>query len=214
MVYFVMELLAGESLADRVKRLPLTLDETRHVIEQCCSALAASHAKGIVHRDLKPDNLFLGTRGNDPNFVKILDFGIAKLTGAGAASSKTQTGTVIGTPYYMSPEQYADPTTVDARSDVFSLGIVLFEILTGTWPYTYATRRELFSKVMKGDLERHPRRRRPEIPDWLDAIVARSLAFEREQRYQSADAMRTALLRADGETPPRPGFFRRLITRG
>ena len=94
MVYFVMELLQGESLADRIKRKPLTPAETRYVIEQCCDALFASHAKGIVHRDLKPDNIFLVKRGNDHNFVKLLDFGIAKLTGAGGQGSKTRTGAI------------------------------------------------------------------------------------------------------------------------
>src|SRR4051794_35975344 len=97
-VYFIMEYLDGESLASRIKRQGLTLQETMHVMVQSCSALAASHAKGIVHRDLKPDNIYLCPRGGDRNFVKILDFGIAKLTGDGGGSMKTRTGLVIGTP--------------------------------------------------------------------------------------------------------------------
>src|SRR5437879_1368527 len=96
-VYLVMELLEGQSLAGRLDTKRLTFEETRHILQQCCSGLAASHAKGIIHRDLKPDNLFLVKRGSDENFVKILDFGIAKLTATSSTSNKTRTGTVIGT---------------------------------------------------------------------------------------------------------------------
>src|SRR6476659_7103162 len=128
-VYLVMELLEGKSLAGRLDEAPrLTLEEVRHILQQCCSGLAASHAKGIIHRDLKPDNLFLVQRGGDKNFVKILDFGIAKLTTTSSTpNAKTRTGTLIGTPAYMSPEQCAGRGTIDARSDVYALGIVMYE---------------------------------------------------------------------------------------
>ncbi len=193
MVYFVMELLNGESLADRVKRLPLTFDETRHVMVQCCDALAASHAKGIVHRDLKPDNLFLGRRGQDPNFVKILDFGIAKLTGAGAASSKTRTGTVIGTPYYMSPEQCAGRGHIDHRSDIYSLGCVMYELLTGQLPFPG----EGFGDILVAHLTREPPKPsevRADVPHDLEAVVLKAMNKDREQRYQTMEEYGAAVV--------------------
>ena len=196
--YIEMENLFGRDLYAARKDAVLEPARAVRIAVEVLGALAALHARGVIHRDLKSANIFLvvGPAGEE---VKLLDLGFAKVAGELAITVPNQ---LVGTPYYMSPEQYADPTTVDARSDVFSLGIVLFEILTGGWPYTYASKRELFSKVMKGDLERHPNRRRAEIPDWLDAIVARSLAFERERRYQSAEAMRDALLRGGDLAEP------------
>src|SRR5579871_1382769 len=129
LVYFLMELLEGEPLSGRLKKGQMTPEESVHVLEQCCSALAASHAKNIVHRDLKPDNIYLVHRGHDTNFVKLLDFGIAKLTGANAASGMTRAGAVIGTPAYMSPEQCDGRGNIDHRSDIYSLGVVMFEML-------------------------------------------------------------------------------------
>src|ERR1700760_4179475 len=120
-VYIMMELLEGESWSARMQRDPLAINETAYILSQCCSGLAASHAKGIIHRDLKPDNLFLIQRGADANFVKILDFGIAKLTATANTNAKTRTGTLIGTPSYMSPEQCAGRGKIDARSDIYSL---------------------------------------------------------------------------------------------
>jgi len=114
---------------------------------------------------------------------------------------------ILGTPFYISPEQYLDPHAVDARADLFSLGIVMFETLIGDWPYTWETKRELLGKVMKGDLERHPATRRPDIPPWLDAIVARALAHAREDRFESAAAMKAAL----EQGPEKPGILRRLF---
>ncbi len=136
-VYFVMEFLDGESLAARLRRTGLSVLETLHVMKQCCGALAASHAKGIVHRDLKPENIYLCTRGSDKNFVKILDFGIAKLTGDGGMGQthKTRTGLVIGTPAYMSPEQCEGKGHIDHRSDIYSIGVVMYELLTGRVPF-------------------------------------------------------------------------------
>src|SRR5262249_42599631 len=106
-VYFVMEFLDGEGLNVRLKREGVSPREAMHIIRQCGSALAASHRKHIVHRDLKPENIYLVTRGDDRSYVKLLDFGIAKLTGGESSISqhKTRTGLVIGTPAYMSPEQ-------------------------------------------------------------------------------------------------------------
>src|SRR5690606_31442548 len=117
---------------------------------------------------------------------------------------------VLGTPMFISPEQYLDPSAVDARADLFSLGIVMFEQLTGTWPYEWKTKRDLLGKVMAGELERHPATRRPDIPEWLDAIVARALAKAREDRFESALEMKEALERG-GQRPSRPSLIGRLF---
>jgi serine/threonine-protein kinase len=118
---------------------------------------------------------------------------------------------MLGTPFYISPEQYLDPSEVDGRADLFSLGIVMWEILVGDFPYQYENKRDLLSKVMHGKLERHPAVRRPEIPAWLDEIVARALAHKREDRFESALAMKTAL--ETREQPDKPGLLKRMFGR-
>ncbi len=183
-VYFIMEFLDGESLAARLRRTGLSFKETMHVMTQCCSALTASHAKGIVHRDLKPENIYLCPRGTDKNFIKILDFGIAKLTGDGAASSKTRTGLVIGTPSYMSPEQCEGKGLIDHRSDVYSLGVVMYELLTGRVPFPG----EGFGEILVAHLTKTPEppsQLNPDIRPEVEAIVMHSLEKDRNRRFQS-----------------------------
>jgi tRNA A-37 threonylcarbamoyl transferase component Bud32 len=196
-VYLVMELLEGQSLATRLDTKRLTFDETRHVLQQCCSGLAASHAKGIIHRDLKPDNLFLVKRGSDENFVKILDFGIAKLTAVASTNAKTRTGTLIGTPAYMSPEQCAGRGNIDARSDIYALGIVMYEMLTGHVPF----KGEGFGDIVVAQLTETPKKPselRKDIPPALDAIVMKAIEKEMEGRFQSMEEFGVAL--SDPET--------------
>ena len=204
MVYFVMELLQGESLADRIKRKPLTAAETRHVIEQCCDALFASHAKGIIHRDLKPDNIFLVRRGNDQNFVKLLDFGIAKLTGAGGQGSKTRTGTVIGTPHYMSPEQCAGRGGIDHRSDIYSLGCVMYELACGVLPFPG----DGFGDILVAHLVREPPKpseSKPDIDPKLEEVILKAMTKDREKRYQTMGEMGAAI---SGQQPGSSGDFK------
>jgi eukaryotic-like serine/threonine-protein kinase len=193
-VYFIMEYLDGESLASRIKRQGLTLQETSHVIGQSCSALAASHAKGIVHRDLKPDNIYLCPRGGDRNFVKILDFGIAKLTGDGPGGSmKTRTGLVIGTPAYMSPEQCEGKGLIDHRSDIYSLGVLMYELLTGRVPFPG----EGFGEVLVAHLTKTPdppTSLNPDITAEMEAIVLHAIEKDRNRRFQSMQEMEQALL--------------------
>ncbi len=191
-VYLVMELLEGQSLATRLDTRRLTFDETRHILQQCCSGLAASHAKGIIHRDLKPDNLFLLKRGGDENFVKILDFGIAKLTATASTNAKTRTGTLIGTPAYMSPEQCAGRGNIDARSDVYALGIVMYEMLTGHVPF----KGEGFGDIVVAHLTeaaKPPSALRPDVPPELDAIVMKAIEKEVDGRFQSMEEFGVAL---------------------
>jgi serine/threonine protein kinase len=133
--YFVMEFLDGKSLGEYMESTgPLPFSDMIHIFSQTCEVLQAAHDKGIVHRDLKPDNIYLISRQAEPLFVKVLDFGIAKLAGAGA-QHLTDQGAVFGTPGYMSPEQYEETKDVDHRSDIYALGVLLFEMLTGRLPF-------------------------------------------------------------------------------
>ena len=136
--FLVMELLEGESLGTRIRRVgALPIQTAVEFCYQTASALGAAHKKGIVHRDLKPDNLFVVPDPHDPERerIKVLDFGIAKLQQSANDSVKTRTGTLMGTPIYMSPEQCRGTKTVDHRSDIYSLGIIFFEMLCGQPPF-------------------------------------------------------------------------------
>jgi serine/threonine protein kinase len=191
-VYFIMEFLEGESLASRLQRVGVSFDETRHILRQACSALAASHAKKIVHRDLKPENIHLISRGRDASFVKILDFGIAKLHAEGGSSHQTRTGMVIGTPAYMSPEQCEGRGRIDHRSDVYSLGVVMYELLVGRVPFTG----EGFGETLVAHMTQAPTpptRLKPEITPELEAIVLHALEKDPARRFQSMDELAAAL---------------------
>jgi serine/threonine-protein kinase len=190
--YLVMELLDGEDLGARLRRQRhLALDDALGIVEQMLVALVAAHGAGIVHRDLKPDNVLLVARGGASDFVKIVDFGMSKLDRP-AGSTKplplTRRGVVLGTPLYMSPEQARASADVDARSDVFSVGAILFECLTGRPPFTGETYEQVLLRICMEDAP-DVRRWAPEVPDALAAVVARALAREREDRYASADEM-------------------------
>jgi eukaryotic-like serine/threonine-protein kinase len=198
--YLVMELLEGESLSSRIRRLS-RLDE-RSAIEiamQTAAGLGAAHAKGIIHRDLKPDNLFVIPEESDPSRerVKILDFGIAKLHVSSGDSLKTRTGTLMGTPVYMSPEQCLGTKEVDHRSDVYSLGIIVYEMLTGRTPFVS----EGFGELLNMHLNEAPpplRQFAPQVSPEVEFAVKRMLAKKPEQRYQSMAEVRTALASAAG----------------
>ena len=182
--YFVMELLEGVSLTERIRQTGRL--ESRlavHITTQIASALAAAHSRGIVHRDLKPDNVQLVPRGNDTNFVKVLDFGIAKV--GGSNSKLTKTGMVFGTPHYMSPEQAAGQS-VDNRADIYALGVILFEMLTGSVPFDGDTFMGILSKHM---FEPPPRPSDIAGSDLgpLEPIVLRSLCKKPEDRYQTME---------------------------
>lgn len=143
--YIVMEFLEGEPLSHRLRQARMSELHVAALARSMCSALAAAHAKGIVHRDLKPDNIFI-IRDSDSVWgerAKLLDFGIAKLTAIGEATSATRTGAVMGTPTYMAPEQCRGTGDVDARADLYSIGCVLFEMLTGRPPFVYQGTGEL-----------------------------------------------------------------------
>jgi serine/threonine protein kinase/Tfp pilus assembly protein PilF len=198
--YIAMELLEGETLKHRITNKPVALDTLLDWAIQITEGLNAAHVRGIVHRDLKPANLFITNTGQ----AKILDFGLAKLhserTAAVAAASETtimavetNPGHTIGTPAYMSPEQ-ARGDQLDARTDLFSLGVVLYEMATGRLPFDGTSTAAVMASILR-DLPELPIRVNPELPQELGRIIGKTLEKDRELRYQSAVELRTDLKR-------------------
>ena len=195
--YMLMEFLEGESLASRLERVrPLDVDTAVEIACQTASALAAAHSKGIVHRDLKPDNLFLvpDEMVHTGERVKVLDFGIAKLRDDMRGSSmKTRTGAIMGTASYMSPEQCQGLIEkIDSRTDVYALGIILYEMLCGAPPFVS----EGFGDIIIMHVMREPeppQRRNPAIPDAVAAAILRALAKDPDHRFATMVDFQTAL---------------------
>jgi serine/threonine protein kinase len=193
--YFVMEYLQGESMSERLRReTRVDVGPALSIGAQIADALNASHEQGIIHRDLKPENIFLCNRGLNRDFVKVLDFGLAKLTqNEQKVTHKTRTGSVMGTPYYMSPEQCEGKIEIDHRADVYSLGVLLFEMMTGKVPFGG----EGYGEIIVKHVTMPPPSTRsvvPELPDYLDLILFRALAKDRDQRFQTMAELREALL--------------------
>ncbi|MFL5548462.1 MAG: protein kinase domain-containing protein [Gemmatimonadales bacterium] len=190
LVYFVMGYVDGESLAARIRRRgPLPVEEVRRIMKETADALGAAHAFSVIHRDIKPDNILLeGTRGR----VMVTDFGIAKALSTASGATLTGVGVAIGTPAFMSPEQAAGERNIDGRSDLYSLGVVTYQMLTGKLPFNAPS---VAGILMKQITEAAPdiRRSRPDIPDDLALAVARCLEKDPESRWPTADALRRAL---------------------
>jgi eukaryotic-like serine/threonine-protein kinase len=197
--YFVMEFLDGLALHDVIQNSPkMPAQRVLHIMTQCCEALAAAHQSDIVHRDLKPDNIFLVRKGTVDDFVKVLDFGIAKVQAGEGGKRLTKTGMIFGTPQYMSPEQAAG-SGVDARTDIYSLGIIMYELLCGHVPFEADT----FMGVLTKHLYEEPippRRLVPpvDMPQNLEAILLKAIAKKPDKRYQSMSEFAQDL-RAVGE---------------
>jgi hypothetical protein len=187
--FLVMEYLEGEDLARVLRRRgPLPVAEAADWLLQACEAVAAAHGLGIVHRDLKPANLFVTTRPDGTPLVKVLDFGISKSTVTSADdASVTASAAVLGSPRYMSPEQLRSSKAVDARTDVWALGVILYEVLTGTTPFPGQSIAEVVTEQFRGTYAR-PSERRAEIPAALDQVVAEALAYDAQARLASVDA--------------------------
>jgi serine/threonine-protein kinase len=201
-IFFAMEMLRGEDLADVLKREGrLPLQRTYRIVGQICRALHAAHQKGIIHRDLKPENVFLVTRGEQQDFVKVLDFGIAKMTTLdGEGRRLTQTGVIFGTPEYMAPEQ-ARGQRLDHRADVYAVGVMTYEMLAGRVPFTGESFMAVLTKHMFDAVPTFAEAA-PEtaIPSSVEAVVRRALSKERDDRYSTMVEFIEDLTRAMGKS--------------
>ncbi|WP_433934900.1 serine/threonine-protein kinase [Sorangium cellulosum] len=194
--YMVMEFLDGNNLSDEIRaRGQLPVMESVGYMLQAIEAMAEAHAAGIVHRDLKPANLFLARRPDGERIIKVLDFGISKaLLGISRDElSLTKTATLLGSPLYMSPEQVRSAREVDARADIWSLGVIFYEMLTGRTPYNGDSVPQLFSALLY-ESPFTVAQIRPDVPHDLDAAVMHCLAKERDQRWRNVGDLAAALL--------------------
>jgi len=204
--YMVMELLRGQDLSQLLQAQgPLPVALAAQYVLQACEALAEAHAIGIVHRDLKPANLFLTARADGSPCIKVLDFGISKLTsqpGSGSDMSMTRTHAVMGSPLYMSPEQMASAREVDARSDIWAVGTVLYELVTGRVPFEAESMPQLCALILQSE-PAPPRSVRPDLPDGLEQIIWRCLRKDRNERYPNVAALAADLASFAPDAGPR-----------
>jgi len=195
--YIVMEYLDGRDLhAVLEDEGPLSIDTAVDYVLQACDAIAAAHALGIIHRDLKPGNLFLTKRGDGSGLVKVLDFGISKVMGGSAISAPaglTTTTTIMGTPAFMSPEQLRSTRHVDARADIWSMGTILFALLTGEPPYAGESTADIAAKIIR-DSPPPLRALRPDAPEGLEKVIACCLEKDPDARFSGIAELAEALL--------------------
>ncbi|HEY8146544.1 MAG TPA: serine/threonine-protein kinase, partial [Kofleriaceae bacterium] len=192
-VYFIMEFLGGDSLAKIIHdQAPLAPERAQAVALQIADALSASHRHGIVHRDLKPDNVMIAPRRDGRDFVKVLDFGIAKLTGDTQGSRRTRTGIVMGTPAYMSPEQCEGRGLIDHRTDIYALGILLYEMLSGRVPFQGEGYGEVLVQHMT-QVPQKPSTIRGVLNPHLEAVCMKALEKRPDNRFSNMDDFMQAL---------------------
>jgi serine/threonine-protein kinase len=193
--FLVMEYLQGEPLGAALERSLLSPQQVVRYLIPAMRGVSAAHARGVVHRDLKPDNIFLckNADGSDRE-PKVLDFGISKVTSADGALNPrlTRTGAVMGTPYYMSPEQLRDAAEIDERTDVYAFGVILYEALTGRVPFDAENYSALILEIATGTPKR-PRQLRAEIPEGLERIVLKAMARDPDDRYANVEGLGRAL---------------------
>jgi serine/threonine protein kinase len=202
--FVVLEYLDGIEVAHAVAEDgPFKVRRAARLIMQLCEALTAVHAAGIVHRDLKPENLFLVEKNGDRDFLKVLDFGVCKARGSERFGERplTRTGASLGTPQFMAPEQIENSAAADARTDIYAAGAILFFVLTGRPAFDDSALPRLFMRICS---EPPPpiRASRPELPEELEAVIARAMARDPDDRFQSSEELRVALEPfATGDTP-------------
>jgi serine/threonine-protein kinase len=190
----VLEYLEGTDLAAVLhERGPLPIGEAVAYVVQACEAVEEAHARGIIHRDLKPANLFLAKRPRGAPIVKVLDFGISSMAVGEDDVRLTRTGAVMGSPRYMAPEQMLDASRADRRSDVWALGVILYELLTAAAPFPGRTFGQIHERILTSDAK-PPSTLRPDIAAALDAIILRCLRKPASERYQSVAELEQSLL--------------------
>jgi serine/threonine protein kinase len=191
--YMVMEYMDGEDLEHVLARCgPMPVDMATSYVLQATEAIAEAHALGIVHRDLKPANLFLANRPNGDPIVKVLDFGISKSTLSSSQAQLTKTSSIMGSPLYMSPEQMTSAKSVDTRSDIWALGVVLYELLTRSTPFPAETMPELVAAILQRTQD-PVRNARPDVPPQLEAIINRCLEKNPAGRFPNVAELAVAL---------------------
>ncbi len=206
--YIVMERLLGETLADRVaSEGGLPFEDVIDILIQVLSGLVAAHEQQIVHRDIKPENIFLTQRVGCPPLVKLLDFGVSKMTGrAGAFRAEdlalTRTGMVMGTPFYMAPEQARGERDLDARVDLYACGVILYEALTGRRPFTAANYNALLVQILTAS-PRPATELRPALPPGFDVVIDKAMARRRDDRYATASDFQRDLQALRPQSVPR-----------
>jgi eukaryotic-like serine/threonine-protein kinase len=203
--YFAMEFLDGSSLSDRLRDKPLGAHECRRVLKQICEALEAAHRQGIVHRDLKPDNIWIAVPQHGESFAKLLDFGIAKLMGEGDAKSKTQTGTMMGTPAYMAPEQCRGEG-IDPRTDIYALGCILYEMFARRLPFDGGFAELITHHLMTVPA---PPSTFATVPPAMDKLILACLEKDMSKRPQTAaelGVLLDAALPTEAGLSSNPGF--------
>ncbi len=192
--FMIMEYLEGQTISSRIRAaVRLDVMTALHITAQVVDALQTAHAKGVIHRDLKPDNIYLIRRAGTGDYVKILDFGLAKLlSGTEGQNHKTSSGSVLGTPHYMAPEQCEGKTTIDGRADLYSVGCILYQMLTGELPFPG----EGFAEVLIKHLSEPPpavRSVNPQVPPSVEKLILHCLAKSRDHRFQTAEELLWAL---------------------
>ncbi len=191
--FLVMPRLEGKTLSDLMaEHKVLSIERITDILCQVLSGLQAAHDTKIVHRDMKPENIFITTVGDRPDFVKLLDFGISKIMDCESVSSLTQTGLLMGTPHYMSPEQASGIKEIDQRTDIWAVGVILYEAITGQKPFEGDTYLAVLHQIGRGSV-RPPSAVNPAIPAAFEKVVLRAIAPSIHDRYQHADEMRVAL---------------------